>query len=117
MTEFVYKPLYELILQSDDTVVLNLTIPDNTYYFQGHFPEAAILPGVAQIDWVMFYLNQFFSVDKSTLSTIDVLKFQHIIRPNYQIKLSLKRTQKNKYEFSYHSEHGQHSSGRVVLAE
>lgn len=117
MTEFVYKPELELKHQSEDSVILDLTIPKNLYYFQGHFPEAAILPGVAQLDWVMFYLNHYFSIELSKLSSVDVLKFQHIIRPEYQVELSLKRLTNNKYEFSYHSNHGQHSSGRVVLAE
>ncbi len=117
MTEYLYKPQLKLKHQSEDSVVLDLTIPENLYYFQGHFPQAPILPGVAQLDWVMFYLNRYFAIDTTKLSSVDVLKFQHIIRPSYQIELSLNRLNNNKFEFSYHSEHGQHSSGRVVLTE
>ena len=115
MSELVYKPLLELQSRADDEVVLNLTIPENLYYFQGHFPEAAILPGVTQLSWVMDYLNEYFNQDVTSIASVDILKFQHIVRPEYLVELKLVRIKPNKYTFSYHSEHGQHSSGRVVF--
>lgn len=102
--------------RSDSSVVLMLTIPENLYYFQGHFPQAAILPGVAQLDWVMHYLAQYFAIDASQLVSVDALKFQHIVKPNYQITLELKALKSNKFSFTYHSAHGQHASGKVVLS-
>lgn len=117
MTDFVYKPGCELIEQSTDHVLLKLTIPENLYYFQGHFPQAAILPGVAQLDWVMHYLNEYMAVDTNNVVSIDALKFQIIVQPNYEIELMLKKIKTNKYSFSYSSSHGQHASGKVVLAD
>ncbi|QBG37017.1 acyl-CoA synthetase [Litorilituus sediminis] len=116
MTDFVYKPQLSVLTQSEQRIELLLTIPENLYYFQGHFPQAAILPGVAQLDWVMQYLAEYFSVDTSTLQSVDALKFQHIVRPNYQVTLELSQIKYNKFAFSYHSAHGQHASGKVVLA-
>lgn len=108
--------MLEVKEQTDTSIILNLTIPENLYYFQGHFPQAAILPGVVQLDWVMYYLEQFFNVKTNRLTSVDALKFQHIIRPEYQVLLTLKCMNENKYSFSYQSPHGQHSSGKVVLA-
>ncbi|PKI13862.1 ApeI family dehydratase [Colwellia sp. 12G3] len=116
MTDFVYQAELELIEHSSNRVELNLTIPENLYYFQGHFSEAPILPGVTQLDWVMNYLAQYFAIDISTLVSVDALKFQHIVRPGYQVNLTLEKIKPNKYSFSYLSDHGQHASGKVVFA-
>ncbi len=116
MTDFVYQAELELIEQSDSRVELSLTIPENLYYFQGHFPQAPILPGVAQLDWVMNYLVQYFGTDSEKLISVDALKFQHIVRPGYQITLTLEQVKPNKFAFSYFSSHGQHASGKVVFA-
>lgn len=116
MTDYVYHGQVELIEQSDTQLELNLYIPENLYYFQGHFPEAAILPGVVLVDWVMNYLAQYFLVDKTSLLSIDALKFQQIIRPNTKVSLQLKKIKTNKYSFSYYSTVGQYASGKVVLA-
>lgn len=117
MTNFVYKPVIEVLHQSEEKLLCNLTIPENLYYFQGHFEQAAILPGVTQIDWVMQYISEYFNMDISQLSSIDQLKFQHIIRPNYLIEFSLEKLADNKYRFNFKSKHGQHSSGKMVFAE
>lgn len=116
MTDYVYQSQVELVERSETQVDLSLFIPENLYYFQGHFPEAAILPGVVLVDWVMNFLAQYFAVDKSTLISIDALKFQQIIRPNARIILQLKQVKANKYSFSYCSTQGQYASGKVVLA-
>tara|TARA_B110000467_G_C17960009_1_gene284570 strand:+ start:188 stop:538 length:351 start_codon:yes stop_codon:yes gene_type:complete len=115
LTDYVTQAQVELLKQSDSLVELCLTIPENLYYFQGHFPQAAILPGVAQLDWVMQYLAQYFAVDMTNLVSVDALKFQNIIRPNHQVTLTLAKIQTNKYSFSYHSTHAQHASGKVVF--
>jgi len=115
LTDFVTQAQVELLTQNDSQVELSLTIPENLYYFQGHFTEAAILPGVVQLDWVMQYLAKFFSIDITDLVSVDALKFQNIIRPNDQVTLSLRQIKTNKYAFSYYSSHAQHASGKVVF--
>ena len=109
--------MIEVLQLTEEKLLCNLTIPENLYYFQGHFEQAAILPGVTQIDWVMHYISEYFKVDTKKLISVDQLKFQHIIRPNYQVEFSIEKLDKHKYRFNYKSEHGQHSSGKVVLSE
>ena len=115
MTDFVYHSQVELIEQSDTQLILSLYIPENIYYFQGHFPEAAILPGVVLVDWVMDFLAEYFAVDKQALSSIDALKFQQIIRPKSQVKLIIDKVKDNKYAFKYCADQGAYASGKVVL--
>ncbi|MEL0655074.1 acyl-CoA synthetase [Pseudoalteromonas issachenkonii] len=115
MTNFVYKPICDVIEQSPDHVLLRLKIPENLFYFQGHFVQAPILPGVAQLDWVMHYLTKYLNVDCQKAISVDALKFQIIVKPNYEVDLLLKQIKNTKFSFSYSSEHGQHASGKVVL--
>jgi len=117
LTSFVYQPIIEQETVDSLKVELTLNIPKNLYYFQGHFPQAAVLPGVAQIDWVMNYISTYFNIDKRQLLSIDALKFQVIIRPTYTIKLLLVKMTDTKVSFNYYSEHGQHASGKVVYSE
>jgi len=110
----VLFPEVDQVEHSEDTFTLSLTIPETVYYFSGHFPQAPILPGVVQVHWALHYLNKHFAMQVSDYKTIDALKFQVIIAPNYQLKLCLKKLNENKFSFSYSSDHGNHSSGRVV---
>ena len=32
-------------------VRLKISLPEDLLYFQGHFPDAPILPGIVQTDW------------------------------------------------------------------
>ena len=99
----------------EDTIILQLHVPENLYYFQGHFTDAPVLPGVVLSHWVMEYLSQHFSVDLAKFKGFSGLKFQIIIRPEYQLKLTLNRLSDERYSFSYSSVHGQHASGKVLF--
>lgn len=114
MNNDILFPVITKVEQNDDTLTLSLTIPENLYYFTGHFPEAPILAGVVQVHWALYYLDKHFSMQISDYKSVDALKFQVVIAPNYQIKLCLKKLKDNKYSFNYSSDHGNHSSGKVV---
>ncbi len=111
------SPLFPQVLNqinSADQVTLELRIPADLHYFEGHFPEAPILPGVVQSHWVLEYIHQFFGIDPSGFSAFSNLKFQQMIRPDYQVTLVIKPINDKKLSFSYSSEYGQHSSGKVL---
>ncbi|MBU2871618.1 thioester dehydrase [Colwellia sp. E2M01] len=107
-------PEVNYIEKNEDTVTLSLTISEDIKYFTGHFPDAPLLAGVVQVHWVLYYINQHFNMQVSDYKTIDALKFQVIIAPNSQVNLCLKKITDSKFSFSYNSDHGSHSSGRVV---
>ena len=116
MNNNVIFPEVDHVEHNEDTLTLSLTISEDIYYFAGHFPNAPILPGVVQVHWVLYYLNKHFSMEVADYKTIDALKFQVIIAPNYQVKLCIKKIKENKFSFSYASTHGNHSSGKVVYS-
>ena len=112
------KCIYPEILTTnriDESVVLTLLIPEELMYFDGHFDQAALLPGVVQIDWAVYFGRQFFSC-LGEFSGLEVIKFKEVISPNQQVVLTLQfKENKNKLLFSYQSDRGACSSGRIVL--
>ena len=115
MIEHVYNGNILSTEVAESGVIIQLDIPENLYYFQGHFPAAPVLPGVVMTHWVMEYLTEHYGVDADNFSGLSALKFQIIIRPNYQLTLALKKINDKKYSFSYSSIHGQHASGKVLF--
>ncbi|OUS27094.1 hypothetical protein A9Q99_16060 [Gammaproteobacteria bacterium 45_16_T64] len=96
-------------------VVLTLQIPENLKYFDGHFDQASLLPGVVQIDWAVHFGRLHFHCE-GQFSSLEVIKFKEVIAPNQQVKLTLSFNEdKQKLLFSYASETGACSSGRIVL--
>lgn len=66
---------------------LRLAIPETLGWFAGHFPTQPILPGVAQLDWVMAYGAEL--APRMRFSAIDSVKFQRPIVPNSELELNL----------------------------
>ncbi|WP_340679970.1 acyl-CoA synthetase [Paraglaciecola sp.] len=114
MSEFVYHGEVLSVETQDNSVELQLRVPQNLYYFQGHFPTAPILPGVVMTHWVVEYVSQYFNADPACFKALSALKFQMIIGPDYTLTLKLNQVSENKYSFSYSSLHGQHASGKVL---
>ncbi|MEX1032909.1 MAG: AMP-binding protein [Cellvibrionaceae bacterium] len=102
------------VQQEGNTATLHLAIPDDLFYFQGHFPAAAILPGVVQLQWARHYGGELLGF-AGDFSHLEAIKFQHVVRPSQQIALDLGYdSATHKLSFRYYSESGPHSSGRIV---
>lgn len=86
-------------------------------YFKGHFPTAPILAGVVQLDWAVNFGQQYLSLKHHAVKQVEVLKYQLVITPNTQVFLELEQKSEVKFTFKFYSEHGTHSSGRIVLEE
>ena len=111
--------LPELISVSSELnrCVFDLRIPADLAYFPGHFPVRSILPGVVQIDWAIHFARQYFALG-GEFSKMEVLKFQQIIVPGNQLKLSLEyRADNGKLYFDYSNAEHKFSSGRLVFSQ
>ncbi|WP_299081984.1 acyl-CoA synthetase [uncultured Paraglaciecola sp.] len=115
MSDCVYHGEVLSVEEQRDSVTLELKVPENLYYFQGHFDNAPVLPGVAMTHWVVEYASQYFDADPAGFQAFNGLKFQIIVCPGYTLKLNLRQINLNKYSFSYSSEHGKHASGKVLF--
>jgi 3-hydroxymyristoyl/3-hydroxydecanoyl-(acyl carrier protein) dehydratase len=101
----------------DNQITLQLLIPTDLDYFNGHFPNAPILAGVVQLHWVVEYSKKYFSLSSLEVKNSEVLKFQVVIIPGQNLTLTLIKKAADKVLFSYTSDKGQHASGRVVFEE
>lgn len=94
-----------------------LALSPDMLWFQGHFDEYPILPGVAQLDWVMHFI-QHTSLAHGVFTGFQQLKFTLPIQPHDAIKLVL-QVQENDVLFTYsvmrQNEERVASSGRVKL--
>lgn len=104
--------------QSDTHAKLTLFVPHQLFYFNGHFPGNAILPGVVQISWVMHFAQQYFPALRK-FERLEVIKFQKIIRPGDTVHLELNwDSSKHRLLFNY-SNNAEHtlSSGRIGFTQ
>lgn len=102
--------------RGERSVSLQLGILVDLLYFEGHFPVAPILPGVAQLDWAIAFGRNYFPLPP-VFREVAALKFQQVIVPGATVTLELQHdTVKGSLQFRYLSDAGQHASGRVLFA-
>lgn len=95
---------------------LELTITQELKVLDGHFPRAAVVPGVAQVDWAIGWGREAFGFT-GQFTRMEVLKFQALMRPGHAVKLSLGwNAVKATLTFKFTSDTASYSSGRVVFA-
>ncbi|SFA70519.1 Acyl-coenzyme A synthetase/AMP-(fatty) acid ligase [Collimonas sp. OK607] len=113
--ELPRKPLVRMLEQETDRVLLELTVPADLLYFDGHFDGASILPGVVQLDWAISYGRQYFPLAPHFRGMLG-LKFQRVILPGAVVQLELLHdTQKSSLAFRMMSAAGPHASGRITF--
>ncbi|WP_314105722.1 AMP-binding protein [uncultured Stenotrophomonas sp.] len=118
--EALFRPLLPVAQwqQRDaDAALLLLPLDPELIAFDGHFPQAKILPGVVQLDWAIHFARDVFSMPPR-FERMDALKFQHVARPGDRLQLTLGwDAPKSVLSFRYVSDHGVHASGRVVFGD
>lgn len=104
----------QLTVQADEAEI-QLFVPAQLFWFKGHFPLQPLLPGVAQLEWVLYYARQLFA-QKSSIKTIDVIKFQRPILPNATLFLQLSwQPESQRLSFRYLCQGEVASSGKLTL--
>jgi 3-hydroxymyristoyl/3-hydroxydecanoyl-(acyl carrier protein) dehydratase len=94
---------------------VDLLVPDDLHYFRGHFPGMPVVPGVVQIKWAIALGRVHLHVAPA-FRGLEVLKFQHVMRPGARVALELEYAEAaGKLRFSFGSERTRYSSGRVLL--
>ncbi len=113
--ESLVKPIVLSVVQSENQVEMDLQVPEDLRYFQGHFPGHPVLPGVAQVDWAADYGMQYFR-PQAPFSRLEAVKFHEFILPKAQVKLTLTyRPEQQKITFAFTGEQCKHSSGRIIF--
>lgn len=108
-------PAARLLETEQARVLLELVVPADLLYFDGHFSVAPVLPGVVQVDWAIHYGRERLAL-AGAFKGINALKFQQMIRPGHPVLLELLHDQaKGSLNFRYFSDAGAHASGRILL--
>jgi acyl-coenzyme A synthetase/AMP-(fatty) acid ligase len=95
--------------------VATLDVQPDLRVFDGHFPGAPVLPGVAQLDWVAEVAREAFALPPN-FRRVEQLKFQLPVLPPAQLRLQLEwQEATGQLGFRFTSERGTHSSGRLVF--
>jgi 3-hydroxymyristoyl/3-hydroxydecanoyl-(acyl carrier protein) dehydratase len=97
---------------TDDMLLAQLVFPPDLKCFRGHFPSFSVLPGVAQLYFLMYFGRQAFSDFPETV-TYKRLKFQKAILPCCEVKLEVTRREPGSFGFSISSPTGLYSSGII----
>jgi len=96
-------------------VEITCKVPANLEYFEGHFDQNPILPGVVQVHWAEAYGRRFLKIDEK-FQRLEVIKFQQVILPEDLVTITLEFDEdKKKLRFRYESSRGVHSSGRICF--
>jgi hypothetical protein len=109
------EPAVRVLERDEARVLLELNVPSDLLYFDGHFGVAPVLPGVVQVDWAIRYGMAYLG-SAGSFAGMQALKFQQMIRPEQPVRLELSRdAAKGSLAFRYFSEAGAHASGRILF--
>jgi acyl-CoA synthetase (AMP-forming)/AMP-acid ligase II/3-hydroxymyristoyl/3-hydroxydecanoyl-(acyl carrier protein) dehydratase len=109
------RPPFRVQERGPERVLLAVDVPANSPYFDGHFPDAPILPGVVQVEWALLLGREHFALPPDFLR-LETLKFQQVIPPGTQLTLELTWAKESgRLGFKLTSAAGAHASGRIVM--
>ena len=100
--------------RSATQAVAELHIQPQLRVLEGHFPGATLVPGVAQLHWVVSLGQQAFGLE-SRFADVQLLKFQQPILPGDTVQLQLQwQAEKGCLQFALTSARGAHASGKLL---
>lgn len=106
------EPVAENVRVEKDFASADLTFVSDAFYFQGHFPDFPILPGVVQIHFARIFARMFFGKDLLPKRILK-LKFGGMIFPRETVSLELRRVPAGA-EFIYRKGGKLCSSGTLI---
>ncbi len=93
-----------------------LRVDEELAAFDGHFPQALILPGVALLDWATRLAADAFGL-AGTFEGMETVKFQHLVRPGTRLEFRLDwDAARSRLGFRFASGVGVHGSGWLRFA-
>lgn len=102
---------------SADSALFALQIPEQLVFFEGHFEDFPILPGVVQVDWVYKLAEVVFNLEIPSQISIPKVKFSYPVYPGTTIDLRLDYDfKKGRLSFNYQNDSRVCSSGVLRFA-
>lgn len=98
-----------------DSARLQLHLPEDLHYFDGHFDVAPILAGVVQVNWAIRFGQALLAVPQG-FRRIEALKFFNVLRAGTSVTLNLDyKPEASCLSFEFKDATSQFSSGRVIF--
>lgn len=113
-------PEIDSLERSPEGLSLNFRISGQLEYFEGHFPEVPLLPGVIQVGWAVEFARLHLAPTTGGMldrfRSLANLKFMRVIQPGASVRLRL-RIDLDRREMDFEYSAGEHtcSSGRVLF--
>lgn len=107
------RPSVHAVTKTGEGVELDLALDPDLLAFQGHFPERAILPGVALLHWVMLFAHEFLGTPLHT-GLLPSIKFTSTLAPKDWLQLRLSR-HNGELEYRCGYAGGTASKGRIKI--
>lgn len=110
----IVLPEVRAIERTTHGVCLTLAVPPDLEYFDGHFPQVPLLPGVVQVTWAIQLGRAHLPLD-AEFRGLSAVKFTRVIQPGSTVTLRLDHaSEEQKLHFSYELD-GQSCSNGTVL--
>ena len=105
-----------------DSLMATVDVPENSQWFEGHFPGEPILPGIALLDMVYqaIKLDDQMKEDKVVLCSLKRIRFTGPVRPGEKLTVSMTSEHVHQeifYTFKIAVKESVVSSGLVAVAK
>jgi acyl-coenzyme A synthetase/AMP-(fatty) acid ligase len=111
----VLMPEFTTRTTGADDASFQIHLPENLFYFEGHFEDTPILAGVVQLDWAIEFARQHLAIP-GAFQRIEALKFFNVLMAGDDVTLTLGYDRDaGRLKFDYVSGEIRHSSGRVIF--
>lgn len=107
------EPVVTALRTAPGGLELDLALPPGLFWFQGHFPDFPLLPGVVQVHWALGYARQHLGLAASPAGA--QLKFRRPLRPWDRLTLAL-AVQGRRLSFTYRRDGEACATGSLALA-
>ncbi|NOT56260.1 MAG: hypothetical protein HOP18_16790 [Deltaproteobacteria bacterium] len=118
MAESRSRPTQPRLLKMERTesgYLLHLHVPEDFLYFEGHFPEVPIVPGVCQLQWVIDAIQTYTGAPVH-LSALENVKFLRPLFPGQSCMLELTYSpQPARWHYRIYTDSHRFASGSLLV--
>lgn len=101
---------------SENKAEIGLKIPNNLAYFEGHFPNFPIVPGVVQLHWAVVFARDIFKVSPM-ISKGKQIKFSNLMLPFDTLSLVLEHVpDQSLITYTYRNDTKTYATGRLTYS-
>lgn len=104
----------------DLDATLRIRVQPELVYFEGHFPEVQVLPGVVQVHWAEHFARSLLGEvmpPRERFLGLEVVKFHQVIQPGQEVTVDLSLDPaRDRLTFRFHDGDVWFSSGRLLFA-